>query len=284
VAELSPTILSAFVAERSGAGLAKTTVRSGCGILRVFLRYGHRQGLLAADLSKVVEWPTAYQLAGIPAIHHLGRGGARARCRRPPHPVRQARLRDLAAAGDLRPAGPRGRGPVPGRHRLEARPAGHPRPQGRAFHRVPAVGRGRRGPGGLPAARAAAQHRPARVLPGGSPPCGPSAGSRSLRAPGATCSRPGSPCPARGRTRCGIPASSGWSTTVSGSRPSGTSSGTARRPPRPSMPTLGNCIRRERSRRLRCQRGAPACFQGLSGWLPDQAICQSDPVWCKICP
>jgi len=41
-------------------------VRSGCGVLRVFLRYAHRQGLLAADLSKVVEWPTAYQLSGIP--------------------------------------------------------------------------------------------------------------------------------------------------------------------------------------------------------------------------
>jgi integrase/recombinase XerD len=66
LAELSPAILSAFVAERSGAGLARTTVRTGCGVLRVFLRYAHRQGLVAADLSKAVEWPTAYQLAGIP--------------------------------------------------------------------------------------------------------------------------------------------------------------------------------------------------------------------------
>jgi integrase/recombinase XerD len=64
--ELSPAILSAFVAERSAAGLAKTTVRTGCGVLRVFLRHAHRQGLLATDLSKVVEWPTAYQLSGIP--------------------------------------------------------------------------------------------------------------------------------------------------------------------------------------------------------------------------
>jgi site-specific recombinase XerD len=64
--ELSPAILSAFVAERSGAGLAKTTVRGGCGVLRVFLRYAHRQGLLAADLSKAVEWPPAYRLADIP--------------------------------------------------------------------------------------------------------------------------------------------------------------------------------------------------------------------------
>ena len=66
LAELSPAILSAFTAERSGAGLARTTVRSGCGALRVFLRYAHRQGLLAGDLSKAVEWPVAYQLSGIP--------------------------------------------------------------------------------------------------------------------------------------------------------------------------------------------------------------------------
>jgi integrase/recombinase XerD len=66
LAELSPAILGAFVAERAGAGLAKTTVRSGCGVLRVFLRYAHRQGLVAADLSKAVEWPPAYRLADVP--------------------------------------------------------------------------------------------------------------------------------------------------------------------------------------------------------------------------
>src|SRR5262249_59071585 len=66
LAELSPAILSAFVAERSGAGLAKTTVRSGCGVLRVFLRYAHRQGLLAADLSTAAEWPAGYPLAPLP--------------------------------------------------------------------------------------------------------------------------------------------------------------------------------------------------------------------------
>jgi integrase/recombinase XerD len=65
LAELSPAILSAFVAERAGAGLARSTVRTSCRMLRVFLRYAHRQGLLAADLSKAVEWPPAYQLAGI---------------------------------------------------------------------------------------------------------------------------------------------------------------------------------------------------------------------------
>ena len=42
--ELSPALLSAFTAERAGAGLAKTTVRGSCGVLRVFLRYAHREG------------------------------------------------------------------------------------------------------------------------------------------------------------------------------------------------------------------------------------------------
>lgn len=64
--DLSPTILSAFLAERSAAGLAKTTVRDGCGVLRVFLRYAHREGLLASDLSATVEWPQTYRLSDIP--------------------------------------------------------------------------------------------------------------------------------------------------------------------------------------------------------------------------
>ena len=44
VNELSPALLSAFVTERAGTGLAKTTVREACGVLRVFLRYAHREG------------------------------------------------------------------------------------------------------------------------------------------------------------------------------------------------------------------------------------------------
>ena len=64
--ELSPALLSAFVAERTGAGLAKTTVREGCGVLRVFLRYAHREGLVRGDLWKTVEWPQAYRLSTIP--------------------------------------------------------------------------------------------------------------------------------------------------------------------------------------------------------------------------
>src|SRR5674476_1325034 len=50
IQDLSPAILSAFVVERAGTGLAKSTVRDGAGVLRVFLRYAHREGVLASDL------------------------------------------------------------------------------------------------------------------------------------------------------------------------------------------------------------------------------------------
>lgn len=66
VQELSPTILSAFVIDRAGAGLAKSTVRDSAGTLRVFLRYLHREGVLASDLSDAVGWPQTYRLASIP--------------------------------------------------------------------------------------------------------------------------------------------------------------------------------------------------------------------------
>jgi site-specific recombinase XerD len=66
VRELSPAVLSAFVAERSGAGLAKTTVREACAMLRVFLRYAHRGGLVGQDLSMTLEWPQVYRLSTIP--------------------------------------------------------------------------------------------------------------------------------------------------------------------------------------------------------------------------
>lgn len=66
LAELSPAILSAFVAERRAVELAKTTIRDACGVLRVFLRYAHREGLVRSDLAKTVEWPQAYRLSTIP--------------------------------------------------------------------------------------------------------------------------------------------------------------------------------------------------------------------------
>lgn len=64
--ELSSTVLAAFVAERRAAGLAKTTVRQTCGVLRVFLRYAHREGVLRQDLSETVEWPQVYRLSDVP--------------------------------------------------------------------------------------------------------------------------------------------------------------------------------------------------------------------------
>jgi site-specific recombinase XerD len=66
VSELSPALLSAFVTERSRVGLAKSTVRETCGVLKVFLRYAYRQGALARDLSGTVEWPQVYQLSTVP--------------------------------------------------------------------------------------------------------------------------------------------------------------------------------------------------------------------------
>ena len=66
VPELSPTLLSAFVTERSRAGLVKSTVRDTCGVLRVFLRYAHREGVVRRDLSDAVEWPQVYRLSTVP--------------------------------------------------------------------------------------------------------------------------------------------------------------------------------------------------------------------------
>jgi integrase/recombinase XerD len=66
ITQLSPAILSAFIVERAAVGLAKSTVRGSAGALRVFLRYAHREGVLAQDLSATVEWPQIYRLSSIP--------------------------------------------------------------------------------------------------------------------------------------------------------------------------------------------------------------------------
>jgi integrase/recombinase XerD len=63
---LSPMLLSAFVVELAGAGLSKETVGVACGMLRVLLRYAHRQGAISRDLSRAVESPQIYRLAEIP--------------------------------------------------------------------------------------------------------------------------------------------------------------------------------------------------------------------------
>jgi integrase/recombinase XerD len=66
LAALSPALLSAYVVQRAGTGLARSTVRDSCGVLRVFLRYAHREGVLAADLSNAIGWPQVYRLSTIP--------------------------------------------------------------------------------------------------------------------------------------------------------------------------------------------------------------------------
>ena len=62
---LSAVILSAFVADRS-ARLGRQSVRELCGVLRVFLRYLHREGVVTRDLSSAVEGPQVYRLSDIP--------------------------------------------------------------------------------------------------------------------------------------------------------------------------------------------------------------------------
>jgi integrase/recombinase XerD len=62
---ISPPILGAFVAE-SASYLCPTSVRSRCGVLRVFLRYLHRERLIAKDLSECVEMSRSYRLSSVP--------------------------------------------------------------------------------------------------------------------------------------------------------------------------------------------------------------------------
>lgn len=66
VRELSPTLISAYLVERAGTGLAKSTVRDEAGALKVFLRYAHREGVIASDLSTAVGWAQTYRLSNIP--------------------------------------------------------------------------------------------------------------------------------------------------------------------------------------------------------------------------
>lgn len=65
ITAISPLILGAFVAE-SATYLGATGVRDRCGVLRVFLRFLHRERLVAKDLSACVEMSRAYRLSGVP--------------------------------------------------------------------------------------------------------------------------------------------------------------------------------------------------------------------------
>jgi len=65
VAHLTPLILSGFTADY-GPRVAWSTLRNACGTLRVFLRYLHREGVIAKDLSSLVEFPQHFRDSGIP--------------------------------------------------------------------------------------------------------------------------------------------------------------------------------------------------------------------------
>ena len=63
--ELSVATLAAFVVE-SAPALSRNSRRNLCGTMKVFLRYCHRERLIAVDLSAAVEMPQAYRLAELP--------------------------------------------------------------------------------------------------------------------------------------------------------------------------------------------------------------------------
>ena len=62
---LSPVVISGFLTDRN-RHLSRSSVRSRCVVLRVFLRYLHREGLVARDLSHTVDSPRVYRLATVP--------------------------------------------------------------------------------------------------------------------------------------------------------------------------------------------------------------------------
>lgn len=62
---LSPPVLAGFIIDLSPQ-VAAPSLCQACGVLRVFLRYLAREGVLPKDLSPTVEAPQAYRLAKIP--------------------------------------------------------------------------------------------------------------------------------------------------------------------------------------------------------------------------
>ncbi len=69
LADLTPVILSAYVTEWS-THLGRTAMHGLCSVLRVFLRYLHREQLVARDLSIAIEAPQRYRLSDLPRSVH----------------------------------------------------------------------------------------------------------------------------------------------------------------------------------------------------------------------
>lgn len=65
LSDISPLVLSSFITE-SGHGRNKSAIIGICVVLRVFIRYAHREHLIPKDISCTVESPQSYRLADIP--------------------------------------------------------------------------------------------------------------------------------------------------------------------------------------------------------------------------
>lgn len=65
LAEVSAPLLAAFVVAQAPA-LSRSGRRDVCGVVRVFLRYCHRERILGEDLSAAVEMPQTYRLSDVP--------------------------------------------------------------------------------------------------------------------------------------------------------------------------------------------------------------------------
>jgi site-specific recombinase XerD len=65
LSELSPQLLSSFVVE-TAPKFARNTRRDLCGVIRTFLRFLHRERILAEDLSVTFEVPKLFRLSNVP--------------------------------------------------------------------------------------------------------------------------------------------------------------------------------------------------------------------------
>ncbi len=63
--ELSPIVLTAFITQ-SMRELSPNTISGFCSSVRVFLRYLHREGLIAHDLAAIIEAPLKYRQSNVP--------------------------------------------------------------------------------------------------------------------------------------------------------------------------------------------------------------------------
>jgi integrase/recombinase XerD len=62
---LSPPLLSGFITETAPT-VGRSLMVGMCVALRIWLRYLHREGVLARDLSRILEVPQRYRLADVP--------------------------------------------------------------------------------------------------------------------------------------------------------------------------------------------------------------------------